>query len=125
MLEELAQVHRLNGITLYFIPKARTLGDDARLPSLQLPAPLDDLFLSPDTRFGDVVIAAGIKVYDFAMPQDWLQQHYWDKGQPTPRGVWSYDDNPIFGAFVGLPDMLKKIAEQISATSAEAAPPAP
>lgn len=81
--------------------------------SLHIPG--TDYYLSAYTTLGDVAKAAGLKTYDHALPQQWIEAEYWNKGKETPRGVWSYDANSIFGEFVSLDEMLRRISAQITA----------
>lgn len=88
-----------------------------RFDSLRLPLPngAPNLYVSPSTSISDIARAAGLRNYDYALPLQWVRANYTDKGLGYPLGVWSYDDNPHFGNFVGLGEMLQTIADSIIA----------
>lgn len=69
----------------------------------------DGLYISRDTPSKNVYEAAGLKSYDFALPQDWFDERVKKDGK-APRGVWCYDSKGIFGEFVSLDSCLAKIA---------------
>lgn len=46
----------------------------------------------------DAVKKLGLKVFDYALPQRWVNKVMEATGDdPVPHFVWCYDDNSIFG----------------------------
>lgn len=80
---------------------------------LRLPIPMVALYVSPNSTMGQLANAAGLKVYDHALPHIWVKREFLDNGLPFPRGVWSYDDNRHSGSFVSLVDILQRIANTL------------
>lgn len=79
--------------------------------------PGTDYYLLDHVTMGDIVKAAGIKSFDYALPQSFFDDYTRRHGE-APRGVWSYDDKRILGDFVSLYDLLKIIGEKIIAEEA-------
>lgn len=95
----------VNGEHLIIRPKKFKMDGDIALD--------EDRVLSGYMTLDKLAKAAGLKVFDLALPQPWVQKEYWDKGQPTPWAVWCYDQNKIFGSPVFAAEMLQKIAKMV------------
>lgn len=51
--------------------------------------------------------------FDCALPQQWVQAEYFDKGLPRPTAVWNYAPGSVEGNVVYLDEMLKWVKEVI------------
>ena len=77
----------------------------------------------PEPTIDDLARMAGIRVYDTALMQSWVD-HVWNYTKEVtgkniyPTGfVWGYDDSTIFGEPIPLTEEARQLMKLISATT--------
>lgn len=96
-----------NGVNMRF---SRYMGDIDPKLAAKLVVIDTSWYISGHMGVTDIAKAAGIHTFDTVFPIDWLRETYWNQGLDTPLGVWSYDDNRVFGEFVSIQRMFEKMA---------------
>lgn len=70
----------------------------------------DGLYVDGSTHVETLIKASGIEgSWDGALPEQWVKAEYLDKGRQFPRGVWLYEKGSIFGRFLSIEEMVKKV----------------
>lgn len=67
--------------------------------------------MMPSTTRGDI-FDAFLDSFDYALPEWWIKEKYWDKGKGTPVAVWSYDNNRTMGEPVFMADLLEQLGHE-------------
>lgn len=76
----------------------------------------------PEPSMSDLAEMAGLRVYDTALPQSFVD-HVWEITEKlTGKGifpfgfVWGYDSSPIWGEPIPLTEEAKQLAQLIAVT---------